>query len=72
MRLGGAPLLARCESYQRASHRADMWRYVRLHRVGGYYLDIAQSVLGPRLESQPNLIMSRGPNQHHTVVTWDF
>eukprot|EP00435_Cladocopium_sp_Y103_P035754 s3156_g9.t1 len=45
--LGGAPLLARSASFQRGSHRADLWRYARLHRTGGNYLDIKMALLQP-------------------------
>eukprot|EP00435_Cladocopium_sp_Y103_P061600 s556_g23.t1 len=45
--LGGAPLLARSASFQRGSHRADLWRYTRLHRTGGHYLDIKMALLQP-------------------------
>ena len=37
--LGGSALLARYESFQQPAHRADLWRYIRLWKEGGSYLD---------------------------------
>ena len=45
--LGGSALLARYESFQRPAHRADLWRYIRLWKEGGSYLDIKMALLQP-------------------------
>ncbi|CAK9103484.1 unnamed protein product [Durusdinium trenchii] len=45
--LGGSALLARYESFQQPAHRADMWRYIRLWKEGGSYLDIKMALLQP-------------------------
>ena len=47
LRLGGQPLLGRYESWQRFSHRADLWRYIRMHEAGGSYIDIKMALLRP-------------------------
>eukprot|EP00435_Cladocopium_sp_Y103_P063546 s556_g25.t1 len=38
--VGGVPLAALCASFHQGSHRADLWRYTRLHYAGGNYLDM--------------------------------
>ena len=45
--LGGDALLARYRNWTQASHRADLWRYLRLHAQGGYYMDIKMRLLRP-------------------------
>ena len=45
--VGGEALLARYRSWTQASHRADLWRYLRLHAQGGYYMDIKMCLLQP-------------------------
>ncbi|CAK9025441.1 unnamed protein product [Durusdinium trenchii] len=45
--LGGSALLARYESFQQPAHRADLWRYIRLWKEGGSYLDIKMALLQP-------------------------
>ena len=43
--LGGEALVAKSLSWSRMSHRADLWRYVRLAKEGGSYLDIKMCLL---------------------------
>jgi hypothetical protein len=45
--LGGAVLLQKYLRIARASHRADMWRYIHLFKHGGFYLDIKMCLLRP-------------------------
>eukprot|EP00438_Fugacium_kawagutii_P036834 Skav223147 [mRNA] locus=scaffold6891:10010:12865:- [translate_table: standard] len=45
--LGGEALQERHRTFQRGSHRADLWRYIRLCQEGGYYLDIKMCLLQP-------------------------
>ena len=49
--LGGAWLKEKYESYQRGSHRCDMWRYIRLRQNGGNYLDIKMALARPWAET---------------------
>ena len=50
--LGGQDLLDRYNTFQRGAHKADFWRYVRLGRRGGNYLDIKMALLRPLQETQ--------------------
>ena len=49
--LGGQDLLDRYNTFQRGAHKADFWRYVRLGRRGGNYLDIKMALLRPLQET---------------------
>eukprot|EP00438_Fugacium_kawagutii_P005871 Skav219461 [mRNA] locus=scaffold1005:42708:44843:+ [translate_table: standard] len=49
--LGGEALQEHHRKFQRGSHRADLWRYVRLCQEGGYYLDIKMCLLQPLKET---------------------
>eukprot|EP00438_Fugacium_kawagutii_P029105 Skav231974 [mRNA] locus=scaffold1566:9251:10885:+ [translate_table: standard] len=57
--LGGSVLLAKHHSFQRGAHRADLWRYVRLFRDGGNYLDIKMCLLQP-LQETLDMIYAEG------------
>eukprot|EP00438_Fugacium_kawagutii_P036833 Skav223146 [mRNA] locus=scaffold6891:1309:2787:- [translate_table: standard] len=57
--LGGSALLAKYRSFPRGAHRADLWRYVRLFRDGGNYLDIKMCLLQP-LQKTFNSIYAEG------------
>ena len=45
--LGGQWLLDKYDSYQRGSHRCDMWRYIRLCLNGGNYVDTKMALAQP-------------------------
>ena len=49
--LGGSVLLQKYLGIARASHRADMWRYIHLFKHGGFYLDIKMCLLRPLEET---------------------
>ena len=47
LNLGGQLALLHYQRFAKPSHRADMWRYCRLVRQGGYYMDIKMALLRP-------------------------
>ena len=51
VKLGGQWLKEKYESFQWGSHRCDMWRYIRLHRNGGNYVDIKMALARPWTET---------------------
>lgn len=45
--VGGSLSLKHYMSFSKMSHRADLWRYIKLYRQGGNYMDIKMALLCP-------------------------